>query len=742
MIRLTLLLLLLNAGPLIAQTATVLSGDHPGFTRLTFPLRGDVDWTMRRTTDGYALQFAKPKTFDLTQVFNKIGRNRLSKIRADDGGLSLTIPCVCAATAFRFRNRHLVIDIRDGPPNPDSPFEQSDVPQGGNAKPGIVVPAGRRLPGRMLLPLAPGTAPVPVAGLGLRPRTLGADDGPKNSVDTAQDIGALEREVVDTLARAASQGLLTLAPDVLANMNEDAAPLKGTEHSIEETPPPPAISSHAPLPEPTPATPGLLAHTSMDTMQTLLDSSRGTTEGGSLCWPESFLEFEASDAPPDRFGDFIGPLRSQVTDDRDKPDAKAVTALARGYLAFGFGQEAIQVLDMDAINDRERVALRSMAHVIDNLKQTAPDLVSQTGCPGPAGLWAALASDDPEGVTPTKADDIVQQFKLLPDILQSQLGPRLADLMRRADLPELANAVLAPAQRQAVAPQSASLVAADLAMDRGDVSLATDVLETMVNEDPRVTPETLVQLIDLQIAQDQIIEPETLSLLETMQFEYRDQPVMGDILRARTAALAYQGNLAAALDLLPQAEAALDPALSASLRDDLVAEIAGKGDDMIFLDVAFRPMGAEVSPEIQNTVASRLLDLGFPDRVLDVLAGPASGSTMAERRFLRARAAMDLDQPELAASTLAGVTTPRAVAILSGRGDKTDADAAWRNGDWASLAVSDDSLLQEAAALAQDRVDPVPDAEAPLASGQALVEDSSKARSTLGTLMSRFAPPS
>ncbi|MBU2358350.1 MAG: hypothetical protein KKB02_05375, partial [Alphaproteobacteria bacterium] len=691
MIRLAIILMLLSAGCATAQTATVLSGDHPGFTRLTFPLGAGSDWTMQRTAQGYTLRFADPKSFDLSRVYRKIGRNRLAAIGADDGALSLIVPCRCAATAFRFRDRFLVIDIRDGLPDPASPFEQTAVSPSRRAAMALRASAGTALPGRMLLPLAPGTVPVPVAGPGLRPvKTVSVDLSKRPSVKS-QDIGGLEKEVVDTLASAASQGLLTLAPDaaqaIAATTDDTVAPAP----ALAEPPHPVAgatsdlmVDAHGAVAPGSEATPGLLAHTSLDTLHTLLDTARGKTGDGTLCWPASYFAFPVMDDEPQAFGDVIGPLRTKVTDERDRPDAQAVTALARGYLAFGFGQEAMQVLDIDGVNDRERVAIRAVAKVIDDVPQTTPDLAAQIGCPGPVGLWAALASTETSSLKPAGADEIVQQFKLLPEILQSQLGPRLADLLRRTGLTELAETVLAPAQRMAVAPQSASQVAADLALDRGDVAQATGVLEAMAAEDPRITPDALVQLIDLQIAQDEVVEPETLSLLETMQFEYRNQPVVADILRVRTAALVHRGNLAGALGLLPQAEAALDPPAALALRDLAVAAVAAQGDDMLFLDLAFRPTGAAVSPAVQNKVASRLLDLGFPDRVLAVLAAPASGSIMAERRYLRASAAMDLDRPELAAATLSGVTTPRAAAILAGQRDMAGgpggADAAWRSG--------------------------------------------------------------
>ena len=278
--------------------------------------------------------------------------------------------------------------------------------------------------------------------------------------------------------------------------------------------------------------------------------------------------------------------------------------------------------------------------------------------------------------------------------------------------------------------------------------LGITTLAELAQDDPRMTPEALVQLVDLQLAQNTPVAPETMALLETMQFEFRGQPVVADLMRARVGAMAQAGTFEKALLLLPEAEALLPEEKALALRSDVVRAVSSGADDMMFLDVAFRPMGRDVAPNVQNAVAARLLDLGFPERASDVVSGPAIGSVMAERRYLRATAAMDMDDPETAAAQLAGVSTPRARTILGldpATGPEAVAagnDAAWREGDWATLASSEDTLLQEAAALVQEDVNAIPDSQTPLASGRALIEDAARTRATIDTLMSRFAPPS
>ena len=770
MMRWLAILLIFCSGAAVAQQAVVRSGAHPGFTRITVPLAKDTDWSMGRTEDGYAVRLDPPATLELGRIYRRIDRKRLSDVSYVDGILSLSVPCDCFATAFRYLDRYLVVDIRDGSADSASIFENPfGGPRGGVETP-LSVADLPKPPGRMMLPLAPGTAPVPVAaspGDGLaEPQTFGNPIGPTPA------ISDLERNVADSLARAASQGLLTLSEPLADNVAVSAtgaeaetfdseSPLTsdGTGNAADLSP---DASDHAATVSPTSesfaqdhigtrpmeGTPGLTARTSLDTLQALIDAARPATAGSGLCWPSDFTDLTWNGEDPVDFGTHIGALRAAISDDRDQADSTAVAALARGYLSFGFGREALQTLAIDGITDRGRVALRAMAEVVDDIPQSGPELAQQIGCPGSTSLWALLASGRSEDVDKVDRDQVVQQFKMLPDPLQTVLGPRLADLLRRANRADLAELVLTPAGRMPTPSVEAALVETALAVDRGDIATATGVLADAAEVNPRMTPEAMVKLVDLQLSQGEAIAPETLSLLETMQFEYRKRPIAAELMRARVAALAQTGAVEAALAELPSAEAALPEKEAARLRSTVVDAVTLSGDDMTFLDLAFRPEGEDVAPDVQNKVAQRLLDLGFPDRAAEVVGGSAIGGVMAERRYLRASAAMAMDDPEEAATQLAGVTTPRALSILGQSPDATagdggtGTDAAWRTGDWSALATSDDTLLQEAAALVQQDTSPIADTQTPLASSRALIEDAARARATIDTLMARFAPPS
>lgn len=746
-----LLVSLLLMAALPAQAARILTGSHPGFTRVTIPLAQGLTWQLGRTPTGYGIRFNDNTDFDLSRFFRRITRDRIAGVRMSGRILNVDLACLCTANAFVFRNRFLVVDIRDGAPGPDAQYESAlDQGTGGGYRLAAV-----ETPAEFALPLAEG---VP-AFRGVVIRTNGPAPAPPleapmpaqetrpSNRDVAQNsvrqdnLSPLELQVLETLSRAASQGLLDLAP----SKPEARMSLSESVEEVNGAPPDkPARAYFGPPGRSSPdALPGLLAHTSLDDARTIVSDRRQHARSGVLCWPDEYTEVAGWLAKDADFGSSIGALRGAAMGELDRADPAGVLALARGYVYFGFGQEALQVLQIDGLGSRERLAVKAVANVVDNLQQSDTVLAGQAGCAGPASLWVFLVSEPTDNTSDRDVDEIVRQFKLLPAQLQVQLGPRLADKLLISNKIEMAEAVLQPAIRLEGQTSDVTVAETALALSRGQLAAATASLETMSDADPRMTPESVVQLVDLQITQNEDIPDATISLLESMQFEYRGQPVVAELMRARIAAMSQNGRDSEALyNLTMLGDDLPAPALFA-LQSTVIAGIVAQKDDMLFLDAAFRAIAKKVSPDVQNDVAQRLLDLGFPERATELLTGPAFGGVMAERRYLRAAAAMAMDDPDLAAAHLAGVNTARATEILEVAPAvmTASADTAWRDGNWSALSQSDDPLLQQASALEQAVVSPLPDAAAPLASGRALLEDSAKTKQTLDALMARFAAP-
>ncbi|MEC3861837.1 hypothetical protein VK792_11120 [Mesobacterium sp. TK19101] len=122
-----------------AATIPVRSGEHDDFTRLVLELPVAMGWALDGSGEALTLRLDQPgHGFDLSTVFDRIPRDRLTGVeQTAPSQLSLTLACPCTAEPFLFRDRFLVIDLKDAvapeaaPPRPEpraSPTQPITLP--------------------------------------------------------------------------------------------------------------------------------------------------------------------------------------------------------------------------------------------------------------------------------------------------------------------------------------------------------------------------------------------------------------------------------------------------------------------------------------------------------------------------------------------------------------------------------------------------------------------------------------
>ena len=718
--RIWLLALMMWPGFLDAETAEIRTGWHPTFTRIVVSIPVESDWKLGRIETGFGLRVAGVDAFDTTGFFRRLPLDRISAV---DGArdLNLSLGCDCHATAFLWRPDRLVVDIRDGPASSDNPFEVALTRD---------QPAKEDLDQRLALDLLP------------RPQTrVTLDDvSPIQSPEAPDsDLRQIEKQIIDSLTRAADQGLLTL------NSQPVPQPIEETlRSSVAE----PVDASTQSIVSDLPIQSGVRTRTSVEIERgTAASSDAFTVSTPNVCWPDAHIEV-GSWAEGDDFSAEIATYRSRIYGEFDRIDHDAVTGLARTFLYYGFGREAVQTLEIDGEMTSERAAMIAMARIIDDETTSDMPVAHQVSCAGQVVLWAVLAAPVQGDLNVQDIDRVVRDFKALPEHLRGHLAARMAERLAALGKPDLAEDVLSSGPIASENLTSNAIVAANIAADRGDLKSAEGRLLALAKTDDRLTPEALITLIELQIAQDIPVEPEMLLLLETKRFEHRDDPIDVELAIAQMRAQLTGGYHAIALEtaraLLPRVDA---PEMSVLM--NLVAEkTTENASDMDFLTFAFAGETELMGPGIGNTVAKRLLALGFPERADELLRPHADGDDMAERRYLRAQAAMAVGQVDRAETILAGITTDRAMAILARvSGSRVIDDesapidpgiAAWRSGNWTELATGSDELLRDASELALRQIDSTPSLETPLASGRALIEQAGLTRKTVDDLLDRF----
>ena len=110
------LLVLIWATGLAEAQVAVTSGEHDGFTRIVLDLPGPMTWEIETADRRATVRLSTGDLgFDLSRVFDRIGRDRLSRLTAPaPSELQLDLACPCTVDGFLFRESYLVLDIREG----------------------------------------------------------------------------------------------------------------------------------------------------------------------------------------------------------------------------------------------------------------------------------------------------------------------------------------------------------------------------------------------------------------------------------------------------------------------------------------------------------------------------------------------------------------------------------------------------------------------------------------------------
>lgn len=383
--------------PLRAQGVAVQSGEHDGFTRLVVALGPTRDWTMggegfqRRLTGLPDLP-----DLDLSAVFDKIPRTRLRDLRQEGRALVLDLACACEVTLTRYRDSYLIIDISDGP----AAIVQNPAQAARGLRPDLFAPVTSQV-----------TAQID-------PRYFGQTQTAAPRGDLAELADAAAALLAEQIARGAASGLLQ--------------PIEGLPLTFGDpqssTTPTPASPQLPPVIE-DPASPDLPIRA-----RTILDAN--PPEGSvwarlgqtDHCPPERDFDLAIWAGAPEPFTTNLAAIAQRVTDARDRIVPQAASDLARLYLAYGLGAEALFWMDMAAETRPDLRALALYFEGHDGPHFTPP--LDYEDCKGAALLWRILDDPDlPILLSQGQLSAIMQAHGQLPQTLRDQVTLDLARVL-------------------------------------------------------------------------------------------------------------------------------------------------------------------------------------------------------------------------------------------------------------------------------------------------------------------------
>lgn len=721
------LLLMTLAVAAKAQSVPVTTGEHETFSRLVFTFPAQPDWTLVRTPEGYGLKInnSTPK-YDISDVYRRITRNRLKSLKWDGerGLLLLAVECPCHAMPFELSSGVLVIDIKDGQPPEGSSFE--------------LTAEGKHLP-----PIAAPNKPD-------APVTAGANSDLPDAIAAATRLG----NAIPDIEIAETPALADVKNDLLWQLSKGAT--KGIVDVAIPTTPAPKTSATGPnlgnikiggAPEFDPKTAG--------------EKMTGT---GKACWKDADLDVASWGSSGAVISEFA-PNTTGLVGEFDRPEPENLSRAVHFYISLGFGAEARLLLNSLEVAAEDRALWETMAHIVDLEPAPGNALAGMEGCETYAALWSVLAYDSPPPLRSIAIPAVLRAFSALPLHLRRHLGPGLVDRFLSQNDAATARAIRdailrAPGEHGA----AVDLLEAEIERASGQTEKAEALLEPIVGTNGPAGLASTIASIQLYTGSGREVPYDLATTAEALLLEatggMEDHPL------AEALALAYasQNRYAAAFDLL--ASKALDPA--AVWR--MLSETGSDSELLTFAVLADAAMVPTLAAETEQTIARRLITLGFPDSALHWLTGThRDGGVLAdEDRHLTAKAEMQRNDARAVIRVLDGLQTADAKQLraqaMAKLGDK-DASAtlmdmglsseaakvARQQGAWSEIAVIDeDDVWKEAASLAAGGGTPPgtsdqqsSDAGATkgsLAATRDLLDETAKARDLLERLISNQAP--
>ncbi len=630
-----------------AADAIVRSGEHSGFSRIVLHLPTRVGWTLTGEGRERQLVLDAPVTWDLREAFARISNDRLGRLAPlrQGQGLSFGLNCECELDVFWHGASMLVVDVQDRgyKRHAGTKFGASAVATDADASAfemflhSEVAGSARRVDHAALQHNA-----IELAAKNLEHAAQELDDGRVSDDDMARSARSA---IAEEIARAASIGL------VETKRNGDGARI-----SNEAAQPLTPITGGSPAGPPIHR--NLLAHNSTMRSESSLfpDRNSGAQEG---CVPDALLAIKdwGTDAP---FALQVGAARRAILEGDATQMTHASLTLARLYVFFGFGAEADHILRSSALTDEASRAVSALAQLLENGATDSAVFKDQLDCDGHVALWAALSSAGNVPGPRMNVDAILRSLASLPAHPKNLIGPRLAKVLLTAGQTDASDRVLRIVDRSNLAEEpSYGLERAKRSAATTPGSESEGTLLALVEKNDDVSPSALSELIDRRLDALDPVPESWVELAGSYAYEQGASDI-GQALRSRyVSALAASGRFGQAFGELDRLRPVAD-AVTLARTSELIALYAVEhADDITFLKLlgyGNTPLLLGLSGSSANSVARRLLDLGFPAEALDFISEDAAAADQEERRLLRGEAALAQSKPVEAIASVMGLT--------------------------------------------------------------------------------------
>lgn len=623
--------LALSATKLSAQQATVRSGEHESFSRVVIHLEKRVPWTIDEDGEAPKILFkSAPIDIDVSSALDRLSSGRISAIVPLEAkaGLEIELNCDCELRTFWHGRAMLVIDVHDSrrsfPYYNEGPQSTADTPISTS-----------------VLPLSPPEAghsfftPEQKTAVTLTSKQLRSDlfSMPEESAKMhGERIEQARLSIENGLSRAKTLGLVQPGTEARKGKEKLKSANRVGFDNIKQareptTPVHPQIN--------------LGAYTSADPK--IMENAKRSLQNadGEPCLENTFLDVGTWGTGAS-FVEQIGTARRTLIDESDDFSHGSPLDSARLYLFFGFGAEAAQIIESAKVEGRAADVALAMAQLMDLERTEIGIFEHQMGCPTDVALWSTLSTGVIEQNHLPNIDAILRALNGYPNHLKSLLGPRVARILAAGNRASAAARVLRLLDRQ---PDSKSaqenLANAEVDSSSSHNKSVDHELKAVIEANSEASPEALILRIDNWLQAGEPVPLEMAELAGAYAKEQRGTKIGSELTRTYIKSLSAAGLYDLAFEKLNAERQPHGDVKFQRMADTVASYLVEKADDLTFLKHSMPAESAismKFSGEVENQIAKRLMDLGFPERAQIYLDGLSKGKVLRERRVLRAQA--------------------------------------------------------------------------------------------------------
>lgn len=737
-----------------AQGYQVRSGEHANFSRLVILYPETPEWEYGRVEGGYELRTSDVVAeYDLESVFDLIPRDRISSVEVrKDSHLFISVPCNCHSDVFEIR-QGLVIDIKDGSPSAFSRFENKfpetiSVTQNDNRTPGTSMQ--NEIQSEKNMKLSSERLPNYVFGRYNELESLeefeNQNNNPYGKLFLNNNMSKIQISVVNQIGAAATQGLI----------NPSITKVVKGQNSIENT----LVVGEGVAPQekfPNSST-NMRVETAVERGRYSGDKNIDISIGESTCEDSNLFDVSS-------WGDLslrqneISFSRTGLYNDIDLVDQNTVRNLAKSYLFYSFGAEALALIDQFFADEKRFADLRMLAEIMKGNKvKENEEFRNQIYCKSKSALWSAISYPfDMKSYNIVEKDNIISHFSSLPRHLRKQFGLTLSN--RFLDMRDIESARKVRNSISRVLEDKSDvllIIDANISLKVGDIVSEIEELQKLALSERLLAPEAMLSLLEILILQDEMISQDLLDKLASL-VELSVGSDTGSKLRiTQIYALITAGKIYQATENLKNF--LNDGEIENSARHDVAVEIVrdllDKFEEIEFVNFILNFDIAKNlhDRDVLQLAAQKLINLGFPELAKNIL-NSISNSSDSKYKVLMASLYIQEGRGDLALGYLAGLTGNQASLIrakaLELVGNYSEASntikdldekeilrrLALQSRDWETLAKIGASTQVDAASLLIEKDKYVDASNSSPKNDRNLISNSQESRRILGNLL-------